>query len=168
MIRFGRTLAVLGTIAALSACEQADDLRLPGATDLAGLYGRGPDVSLNGNVVDVRVYQPSDQLVRGGAVWAKVGPYIYLLSPQTRDVFDTWSGVGGVRVTTVDGRGRMVAQALLPRGALNGITWPRAVNLVAKARLEGTDRPSYILDLIDYGEEIAEHRYSSRYVGNGG
>jgi len=121
-------------------------------------------VSLNGNVVDVEVTQSSDHLVRGGSVWAKVGPFIYLFSPQTQELFETYSGLGGVRVTTHDSRGRMVAQAMLPRGALNSLTWPRAISLVAKARLEGTQRPSYILDLIDYGEEIADFEYDPRYV----
>ena len=105
---------------------------------------------------------------RGGSTWAKVGPFIYLFSPQTREIFETWSGVGGVRVTTTDGRGRLVARAMLPRATLNSLTWPRAANLVGKARLEGTRRPSYILDLIEYGEETAEYEYSTRYVKDGG
>ena len=149
-------------------CEKPEGLTLPEQEDLAGLYGEGPKVSLNGNVVDVEVYQSADQLRRGGATWARLGPYIYLFSPQTQDIFETWSGVGGVRATTVDGRGRMVARALLPRGKLNSLTWPRAINLVAKARLEGTRRPSYMLDLIEYGEDTAEHEYSTRYVRDEG
>lgn len=161
------TVLLAGTVIALAACAGSDELRLPADSDLTGLYGEGPTVSLNGNVVDVEVYQSGDQLRRGGATWAKVGPFIYLFSPQTKDVFESWSGVGGVRVTTVDGRGRMVARAMLPRSTLNSLTWPRAINLVAKARLEGTQRPSYILDLIEYGEETAEYEYSTRYVKGG-
>ncbi len=156
------------SLATAVACDQPDELRLPPESDLAGLYGDGPTVSLNGNVVDVEVYQPADQLRRGGATWAKVGPYIYLFSPQTQDIFESWSGVGGVRVTTTDGRGRMVARAMLPRGTLNSMTWPRAINLVGKARLEGTSRPSYILDLIEYGEETADYEYDTRYVKSEG
>ena len=44
------------------------------------------------------------------------------------------------------------------------VKWQKAINLVGKARLEGTQRPSYILDLIDYGEETADYEYSPRYV----
>ena len=154
-------------LAAAGGCDRPEELKLPAAGDLAGLYGDGPAVTLNGNVVDVEVYQPADQLRRGGATWAKVGPFIYLFSPQTKELFESWSGVGGVRVTTTDGRDRMVARAMLPRGALNSLTWPRALNLVGKARLEGTRRPSYILDLIEYGEETAEFEYSERYVKGG-
>ena len=167
--RSGASIPVLLVLAlaTIGACDRPEELRLPTEADLAGLYGEGPKVILNGNVVDVEVYQPADQLRRGGATWAKVGPYIYLFSPQTQDIFASWSGVGGVRVTTTDGRGRMVARAILPQGTLNSVTWPRAVNLVGKARLEGTSRPSYILDLIEYGEETAEHEYSTRYVKDG-
>lgn len=162
------TLALLVAAAAtFTACDRPEELRLPTEADLAGLYGDGPKVSLNGNVVDVEVYQAADQLRRGGATWAKVGPFIYLFSPQTQDIFESWSGVGGVRVTTTDGRGRRVARAMLPRGTLNGVTWPRAINLVGKARLEGTRRPSYMLDLIEYGEETADYEYSTRYVKSG-
>jgi len=161
-------VALLG-VPLLTGCAGGEpELRLPAESDLEGLYGEGPSLTLNGNVVDVRVRQPTDQLVRGGAVWAKVGPYIYLFSPQTQKLFEEWSGIGGVRVTTVDGRGRTVAQAMLARGVLNSLTWPKAVNLVAKARLEGTQRPSYILDLIQYGEETAQFEYSPRYVDGGG
>ncbi len=167
-IRAGTLALVIAAL--LGGCTgEEPGLRLPAEADLAGLYGEGPSVTLNGNVVDVQVYQASDQLRRGGATWAKVGPYIYLFSPQTQKMLEDWSGVGGVRVTTVDGRGRLIAQALLPRGTLNSLTWPKAVNLVAKARLEGTQRPSYILDLIEYGEEITQFEYSPRYVnGEGG
>jgi len=162
------TLALLVAAAAtFTACDRPEELRLPTEADLAGLYGDGPKVSLNGNVVDVEVYQAADQLRRGGATWAKVGPFIYLFSPQTQDIFESWSGVGGVRVTTTDGRGRRVARAMLPRGTLNSLTWPRAINLVGKARLEGTRRPSYMLDLIEYGEETADYEYSTRYVKSG-
>ncbi len=161
-------LALLVAAAAtFTACDRPEELRLPTEADLAGLYGEGPEVGLNGNVVDVEVYQAADQLRRGGATWAKVGPFIYLFSPQTQDIFESWSGVGGVRVTTTDGRGRRVARAMLPRGTLNGLTWPRAINLVGKARLEGTRRPSYMLDLIEYGEETADYEYSTRYVKSG-
>jgi hypothetical protein len=72
-----------------------------------------------------------------------------------------------VRVTTVDGRERLVARALLSQGTLNSVTWNKAIGLAGRARLEGTQRPSYILELIDYGEEQAEYEYGSTYVKEG-
>jgi hypothetical protein len=137
---------------------------LPGAADLEGLFGPGVTVELTGNVVDVTALQPDDQLRRGGATWAKVGPYVFLFSPQTQDLFESFSGIGGVRVTTVDRRGDLVGRALLERSTLNSVTWRKAINLAGRARLEGTRRPSYVLDLIRYGEELVEHEYGATYV----
>ena len=131
-------MLAIGVLLLGSACERERGAELPAEAELQGLYGPAVQVSLNGNVVDVRARQDADQLRRGGELWAKVGPYIYLFSPQSQNLFEMYSGLGGVRVTTLDGRGRMVAQAMLPRGRLNSLSWPRAINLVAKARLEGT------------------------------
>jgi len=67
-------------------------------------------------------------------------------------------------VTTIDGRERLIARAMLESRTLNGVTWRKAIGLAGRARMEGTQRPSYILDLIQYGEDLVEHEYSSRYV----
>jgi len=168
-LRAGSRL-VLGALvlALLSAgaggCEEEQGPMLPVAEQLQDLYGPGVSVELRGNVVDVVVRQPADQLRRGGSTWAKVGPYIYLFSPQTQKLFEEFSGLGGVRVTTLDGRDRLVARALLPQGTLNSVTWQKAIGLAGRARLEGTQRPTYILELIDYGEDLVEHEYGSNYV----
>ncbi len=155
---------MLGLVWALAACQGEPDLTLPEPEELEGVYGPSVDVELKGNVVDVQVTQPADQLRRGGSVWAKVGPYIYLFTPQTQQLFVSYPGLGGVQVTTRDGRERRIARAMLERGTLNGITWKKAIGLAGRARLEGTQRPSYILELIDYGEDLVEHEYSTRYV----
>jgi len=155
-------LALLGLAAV--GCAHGDALALPTPAELNELYGPGASVVLNGNVVDVRVTQERSQLTRGGAIWAKVGPYIYLFSPQTERLFDRFGGIGGVRVRTFDSGGHEIAQAMLERGRLNGITWKHALVLVSKARLEGTRRPSYMIDLVRYGEENTRYKYSARYV----
>jgi hypothetical protein len=159
-----RALFAVAWVVATGCGGQEPALRLPTPAELEGIYGPSVEVELSGNVVDVRAVQPADQLRRGGSTWAKVGPYIYLFSPQTRDLFATYTGVAAVRVTTVDGRGRLVGRAILARGALNSVTWKKAINLAGRARLEGTERPSYILDLIEYGEETVEHEYGATYV----
>ena len=162
LVRSALALALLST--GLAGCEQEAEPALPTAGQLEGLYGTGVSVELKGNVVDVQVRQPADQLRRGGSTWAKVGPYIYMFSPQTQKLFEDFSGLGGVRVTTLDGRDRLVARAMLPRGTLNSVTWRKAIGLAGRARLEGTQRPTYILELIDYGEDLVEHEYGSHYV----
>jgi hypothetical protein len=165
-----RLLGVLSLAVALTAAAAAgacDDtsLTLPANTHLEGLYGEAPQVALNGNVVDVRVVQDRDQLIRGGKLWAKVGPYIYLFSPQTKELFENWSGLGGVRVRTFTSSGTQVAEAMLRRGDLNGITWRRALRLVSQARLEGTKRPSFMENLVRYGEETAQFEYNPDFAG---
>jgi hypothetical protein len=149
----------------VTACEPAADSRLPTATELNGLFGESIDLRLNGNVVEIQVTQSPDQLRRGGPIWAKAGPYIYLFTPQTQSIFENYGGVGGVRVTTLDGRERLIARALLQRSTLTSVTWTRAINISGRARVDGTTRPNTMVRLYEYGEENTEFEYSARYVG---
>ncbi|MDT8435813.1 MAG: hypothetical protein RRA92_03565 [Gemmatimonadota bacterium] len=161
-----RILSLLvAAAAATAACGGGEPgPALPSPDDLRGVYGEDVRAELTGNVIDVTAVQEADQLRRGGQVWAKFGPYVYLFSPQTRDLLETFEGVGGVRVTTLDEQGHRVARVLLERGGLNSVTWRRAIALAGRARLEGTNRPSYVLELIEYGEETVDYEYSPRYV----
>jgi len=153
-----------GVLLGATGCEPESDRRLPTSAELAGLFGDGIELSLNGNVVEVQVSQSPEQLRRGGPIWAKAGPYIYMFTPQTQSLFVNYGGVGGVRVTTLDGRDRLIARALLQRSRLNSVTWKRAINVSGRARVEGTTRPNTMVDLIEYGEENTEFEYSARYV----
>lgn len=157
----GLLIAALGGI---GACEAEPARELPSEAALDSVYGERVDISLNGNVVELTVTQDSDQLSRGGSVWAKAGPYIYLFTPQTQELLQAYGGIGGVRVTTLDANGRLIARALLERGALNSVTWPRAVNVAGRARVEGTQRPQTMVTLADFGEEHTTYEYSQRYV----
>lgn len=163
--------AALAAAVGLSApgCEEeTEGPELPPSTELEGIYGDRAEVSLNGNVVDVRARQPARQLERGGSIWARVGPYIYLFSPQTQEIFEQWPGVAAVRVRTVTDGGGWVAEATLRRDALNAITWKDARRRVARAREQGTEKPGYMEDLVDYGEDRTDHRYNPEYVDGGG
>lgn len=168
-----RTLmaAVLAAVVGLAAAgceEEAEGPELPSPADVEGIYGDRAEVSLNGNVVDVRARQSARQLERGGSIWARVGPYIYLFSPQTQKIFEQWPGVAAVRVRTVTGGEGWVAEATLRRDALNAITWNDARRRVARAREKGTEKPGYMEDLVDYGEERTDFRYNPGYVDDGG
>ncbi len=149
---------------AAGACEPGQELELPSESDLDGMYGERTEVSLTGNVVDVRATQAFDQLRRGGSLWARVGPYIYVFSPQTQEIFEEWSGVAAVRVRTVTPEGAEVARAMLRRDELNSVTWREATARVTRARTEGTEKPGYLEDLVDYGEEHTEYEYSEQFV----
>jgi len=142
-----RTLLLGVLVLGTTACEPAADSRLPTATELKGSFGESIDLRLNGNVVEIQVTQSPDQLRRGGPIWAKAGP------------------VGGVRVTTLDGRERLIARALLQRSTLTSVTWTRAINISGRARVDGTTRPNTMVKLYEYGQENTEFEYSARYVG---
>ncbi|MFW6039478.1 MAG: hypothetical protein ACOC9N_00205 [Gemmatimonadota bacterium] len=157
----GLLIAALGGI---GACDSEPARELPGQVALDSVYGERVDASLNGNVVELAVTQDGDQLSRGGSVWAKAAPYIYLFTPQTQELLQAYGGIGGVRVTTLDTNGRLVARALLERDTLNSVTWPRAINVAGRARVEGTRRPQTMVDLADFGEEHTSFEYSQRYV----
>jgi hypothetical protein len=150
---------------AVMACR-GESGALPEPDAVAEYYPTSGDltVEMNGNVAEVSVQQPGEQLARGGALWAKVGPYIFLFSEGTRDLFADHPALAGVRVITRTGQGREVARALLQRDALNDIGWRRALNLAGRARLEGTERVGLIEELVRWGEEQTTFRYDTDYV----
>jgi hypothetical protein len=158
--------AALLCAAALAAGCAQPDLTVPTADEAAAYYTIAAEhsVDVTGNVAELVVEQSADQLRRGGTLWAKVGPYVYLFTEGTRDLFEDFPGLAAVRVVTQAPDGTEVARATLPRDALNGLTWQRALNLAGHARLEGTERPRRLEELIDWGEERTEHRYEEGYL----
>lgn len=159
---------LIAALAGAGACEAEPRRELPSEAVLDSVYGERVDISLDGNVVDLVIRQDADQLRRGGSVWAKAGPYIYLFTPQTQELLQSYGGIGGVRATTLDANGEMIARALLERGTLNSVTWQRAINIAGRARVEGTQRPQTMVTLADYGEEHTDYEYSRRYVRSDG
>ena len=160
-----RLLLTLGVaLMAASGCQERD-LTLPADADVSRYFeaSRIASARMNGNVAEITIAQSSDQLRRGGSIWARVGPYIYLFSEPTRDLFVDFDGLAGVRVITTVGSVE-VARALLPRTALNDLTWRRALNVAGRARLEGTERVTLLEDLIVFGEDHTEHDYNERYI----
>lgn len=164
--RSGLLVGISLLAAALTAaCSPGSDgSDLPPDAELEELYGASATARMNGNVVDVRVRQEDRHLQRGGRLWARVGPYIYLFSPQTRELFESYPGVAGVRVRTVNEGDEWIAEATLRADALNPITWEDARRVVTRARREGTEKPGYLEDLIGFGEEHTEHRYNPSFL----
>jgi hypothetical protein len=168
--RWRRTMGMglgLGLVAlSAGACEEPD-LTVPTEAQAQAYFAETPGITveISGNVVIVKVDQPFQQLRRGGALWARVGPYIYLFTTMTEQLFSDFGGLAGVRVTTRTGsRQERVATALLARNGLNDLTWRRARNIAGRARLDGTDRPSLLEDLVVWGEDHTEFEYSPRWV----
>jgi len=163
----GRGGLVFAAAMVLTGCPKAPDLTLPTAETVAGYYSyEGTlEAQLSGNVAEVVVTQPTAQLRRGGALWARVGPYIVLFTDGTQKLLEDYPGLAGVRVITRVARGPEVARALLTRDTLTGVQWRRTLNIAGRARLNGTERPALLEDLVRWGEDHTEFEYNARYAG---
>jgi hypothetical protein len=157
---------ILAVALASAGCPQAQDLTLPTPDEAAAYYTYqgGLEARVSGNVVELIAHQPTAQLRRGGSLWAKVGPYVLLFSEETHQLLEDYPGVAGVRVMTRIRGGPEVARALLPRTELTGVLWRRSMNIAGKARLQGTEHPSLLEDLVRWGEEHTEFEYNPRYT----
>jgi len=160
---FALLIASLGT----AACA-GDDPALPDASAVGEYYQTAGDltVEMSGNVAELHVGQSADQLRRGGPLWAKVGPYIFLFTEGTQQLFADHPALAGVRVVTRDPGGGEVARALLARDELNAVTWRRALNISGRARTGGTDQVTLIEQLVGWGEEHTTFAYHPNYVPN--
>jgi hypothetical protein len=161
-----RAVAAAALMPALWACADPDEPPLPSAEEILSYYSveRTIEAEINGNVAELILYQPAAQLQRGGSLWAKVGPYIYLFSDATRQLMRDHAGLAAVRVITRDPSGDEVARATLARGTLNDLTWRRALNLSGRARRDGSQRVGLLEDLIRWGEDRTDFEYSQQYV----
>lgn len=159
---------VLAATLAAGACDRLRrELPVPTAEEARAFYANASGLSgveLSGNVVEVRVRQPLSQLRRGGSLWARVGPYVYLFTPGTRDLLEAYPGVAAVRVITIAPDGTEIARATLLRETMNEILWRRSLNLLGHALHEGTQRPSRLEDLVKWGESHTEYVYNPTYV----
>ncbi len=160
---------VLSTACALTllsgACLAPRDLTLPEAEDIESYYeydGR-LDGEIVGNVAVVTVAQSARQLRQGGNLWAKVGPFVFLFSEETQQLFADHPGLAAVRVITRVGDAE-VANALLARDELSDVLWRRSLNIAGKARRDGTNRMTLVEDLVAWGEAHTEFSYNSRYT----
>lgn len=121
-------------------------------------------VSVNGNLVELEVQQPVRQILRGGALWARVGPYVYLLSPGVQQLFEEQRAVAAVQVTTVLPDGERVARTTLKRDELSEINWKRAHSLLGHALQPGNEQPRRLEELRIWGEQHTDYWYNPDYV----
>lgn len=159
-------VAMALAILAAAGCQQ-EELPVPSTEEAAAYYSAVPDLSLEmrGNVAEVTAVQSAAQLRRGGSLWARVGPYVYLFSDATQSLMTDYPGVAAVRVITTTGGGTEVARATLLAGTLNPLTWRRALNVAGLARRDGTERITLLEDLVRWGEDRTEFEYNERYTG---
>lgn len=126
-------------------------------------YGGAIDAEIVGNVAVLEVSQDAQQLRRGGSLWAKVGPYIFLFSEETRQLFVDYEGLAAVRVVTVVGETE-VANAILAADDLTDVLWRRSLNIAGLARRDGTQRMTLLEDLVDWGESHTDFTYNERFT----
>jgi hypothetical protein len=153
----------------LSGCDRGEpDRPTPAAEELVRHWEyAGPlTVEVSGNVAQISVTIDPADYARGGDLWAKAFPYIFIFSPGTREAFREHPGLGGVRVMTRHPGGDIMAQAMLERGTLTEVTWTRALNVAGRARREGTERPGYMSDLVRFGEDHTEFQYNPSYISS--
>lgn len=163
-------ILLLAAAVAVAGCDRIlpgrEDLTLPDIATAEAFYARhnfDAEYRYSGNVFEIVVQQPGDQLRRGGALWARVGPYIYLFAPATRELLEQHPGIAGVRAITMAGDTE-VARALLVRDALNEVSWSRAAIAHGRALEQGTERPVTMDALARFGEEHTTHEYNPAYV----
>jgi hypothetical protein len=157
-------------VAVLAGCDrilpQPPDMALPELDEVARVYaehGLSAEFRYSGNVLEMVVQQPPDQLRRGGPLWARVGPYIYLFSPGTRQLFESYPALAGVRTLTMVSDVE-VARALLVRDQLTDFTWRRAIAVMSHALDEGTARPVTMDRLVQFGEQHTDYAYNPDFV----
>ena len=157
----------MSLILAPLGCDEAN-LALPSESDVGSHYASASELSvrMSGNIAELTVDQPLRHVRRGGSLWAKVGPYIYLFTDETETLLRAYPALSGVRVITRTDRDKKeVARAFLHRDSLNELTWRRARNIAGKARTEGTRHPVLLEELVDWGQEHTEFGYSEEFIG---
>lgn len=171
IVRAGLAVCLLS----MTACEPLEDYLgretppPPTAEEVGAQFvqHRGVDsLHMSGNVAVLHVEQPYDQVDRGGSLWARVGPFVYLMTPSTRSAFETYPGLAAVRVVTHLPDGDEVARAMLTRDALSDIQWQRTLNILGHALQSGQDNPRRLEELTEWSEEHTEFRYNPNYVNH--
>lgn len=169
-----RAAGVIACVLVAGACDDVEQYLErtpppPTAEEVMAHYARheGVDsVRMSGNVAEVHVEQPFQQLDRGGSLWARVGPFVYLMTPSTRAVFQDLPGLAAVRVVTHLPDGDEVARAMLRRDALSDVRWRRTLNILGHALQSGEENPRRLEELTVWGEQHTDFRYNPDYVDN--
>lgn len=153
--------AALVPLLMVTACEAPDrPPEMPVAEQAAARYSSNAEAEVRGNLLEVRVAF-SEDMRRGGRLWARGGPYFYLFSGATEELFAEYPDMAAVRVVTRTQADEEVARATLVRGTLSEYDWRRARNLAARAQTEGTERPSLVQELANYGDDHTEHELNT-------
>lgn len=158
------TTVLVAGLCLFVGCARSESA-LPGAAAIVEAFQSERPLSgeVTGNVAVLYVEQSFQQLRRGGNLWAKVGPYIFLFSAEAQRLFDAYPGLAGIRVETRVGDAT-VASAVLMRDELSDLQWRRSLNIAGLARRDGTNRMTLLEDLVRWGEDHTLYEYNERYT----
>ena len=159
-----RTTLLVAALGLLVGCARPEPA-LPVADAIVEAFQSERPLSgeVRGNVAVLYVEQSVQQLRRGGNLWAKVGPYLFLFSTEARGLFEGYPGLAGIRVETRVGDAT-VASAVLLRDELSDLQWRRSLNIAGLARRDGTNRMTLLEDLVRWGEDHTLYDYNERYT----
>lgn len=163
--RGSAAVALLLLAFGLSGCDR--DGRPPEMPDPAAAaerYGASAEAEVRGNLLELRIVM-ADEMLRGGGIWARSGPFFYLFSPPTRDLFVEYPDLAAIRVVTVTQAGDEVARAELLRGTLSEPRWREALYRSAVAQRDGTERPRTLEELTFFGEDHTSFEYNPEFAG---
>jgi hypothetical protein len=160
-----RSWVVLFLLIAACGPGRETPLRLPDPEEAAARYGGETDAEIRGNLLEVRVTM-AEALLRGGRIWARSGPYFFLFSPPTQDLFAEYPDLVAIRMVTLAPTGEEIARAELRRDQLSPVRWREALFRSAIAQRDGTERPRTLEELANFGEDNTEYSYNPEYVGN--
>ncbi|TVP54708.1 MAG: hypothetical protein EA351_12640 [Gemmatimonadales bacterium] len=166
------TLALVLLVGGLAACDAVQlpdrtEHPPPAASELEGYYSfpsGSLEFGMSGNVAQLAVTVDPDPFYRGGDLWAKSLPYLFIFSQGTRDALDEHEGLGGIRVRVLHPGGDVMAEALLRRGDMTQRDWREALSIAGLARREGTERPGRMVALVRWGEDHTEFEYNPEYI----
>jgi hypothetical protein len=161
-----RSILYMLTMLALpvAACAPADDPpQMPEVAEAEEAYGDAVSVEVSGNLLRLFVPMP-EGFERGGSLWARSGPYFYLFTTATRELFVAYPDLSAVEVVASTAEGEEVARARLLRDELNSVTWQHALAYASQAQTEGTDTPVHVQTLVRWGEERTEYEYNPAFV----
>ncbi len=166
-LRLSLALSLFLLLAGAGACDPHDeDLETPAATEVVERYDYhgSLDAEMSGNVAQVTVGVDPAEIERGGPLWAKALPYLFLFSEATWTLFQEYDGLAGVRVEARDPGGVLISGALLERNTLGSAEWPEVLEMSAEAMAEGTEHPARMQDLVNRGEDRTSFEYNPDYT----
>ncbi len=154
-------IAVLVPVIAACGSESPSDWELPDPAKAQEWFGENANVTLSGNVLELRGTIPADFLRRGGSIWAESGPYFYIFNVKVQELLEQYPDIGGVRAIAYSEDGTELARAMLRRDAIAGGQFLRGVRLASRAQTEGTENPRRVEELIRFGEDFTEYSYAA-------